>query len=106
MLTQMHILDFPVYDVQMCSWRHFAKFLGALDFNGRQEVDITAGEQYPWWLFVAAAGAIREGIQLGVRRIRVSFHEGQPCLLVTNNRGDYRVFHDPVLKKIAIEEVA
>ena len=79
--------------------------MAALDFIGSQEVDITAGEQYPWWLFVSTVGAIREVIQNGVKRIRVSIHDGQRCLLVTNNRGDYRVFHHPALLKIAIEEV-
>jgi hypothetical protein len=105
MLAQMHILDFAVYDIQTCAWRHCLKFMAALDFNGRHEVDITAGEQYPWWLFVAAGGAIRDVIQHGVKRIRVSLHGGQCCILVTNNRGDYRVFQHPALKRIAVEEV-
>ena len=55
---------------------------------------------------MSATGAIKKVIQRGVKRIRVTKDKDQRCLLVTNNRGDYRVFHDPVLKKIAIEEVA
>ena len=105
MLAQMHTMDFSGYDMQMCAWCHCSKFMAALDFNGSQEVDITAGEQYPWWLLVSAAGAIRDVIQRGVKRIRVTLHKGQRCILVTNNRGDYRVFEDPATKRIAVEEV-
>ena len=77
--------------------------MAKLDFKGGQEVDITAGELYPWWLLVSSHAAV---IQDGVKRTRVTKDKDQFCLLVTNNRGDYRVFHDPVLKKIAFEEVA
>ena len=105
MLATMHTFDFSVYDKQMVNWGQCRKFMAKLDFKGGQEVDITAGEQYPWWLLVSAAGAIRDVIQRGVKRIRVTFHDGQRCILVTNNRGDYRVFEHPMRKRVEIEEV-
>ena len=53
----------------------------------------------------SSTGTIKEVIQRGVKRIRVTLNEGQRCILVTNNRGDYRVFPHPVLKRIFVEEV-
>ena len=105
LLAQMHILDVNTYDKQMCGWTHFWKFVIGLNFNGSTEIDITAGEHYPWWLFLSSNGAIRDVIQHGVTRIRVSFYEGHRCIFVTNDRGDYRVFQHPVFKRIAVEEV-
>ena len=95
-LIPAHLGYFDVYDVLACSWRDMQKFIRNLNFNERREVDITMGGHFPWWLCLATAGNMRGAIQLGVQRIAVCFHDGMPCILVSNNKGLVRVFDDPL----------
>ena len=81
------------HDINMASWTlvtHKLRELGDHD----QELDWSYGEHFPWWLWLANTGKIRNVANDGISGVRLSVWNGSKCVVVDSVGGTYRVSED------------
>ena len=82
-----------VYDIQQTSWKRVHQKLRELGHED-QELDWSNGEHFPWWLWLANTGQIRNVANDGISRVRLSVSDGFRCVIVDSVRGTYRIRAD------------
>ena len=80
-----------VYDIQQTSWKRVVlprlRDLGHED----QEIDVSNGERFPWWVWLANTGQIRNVANDGISRVRLSVSNGFRCVVVDSVQGTYYI---------------
>ena len=79
-----------VYDIQQTSWKRVYQRLRELG-DENQVLDISNGEDFPWWVWLANTGQIRNVANGGVSRVRLSVANGVRCVIVDSVGGIYRI---------------
>ena len=60
-----------------------------------QEVDWSDGEHFPWWLWLANTGNIRDVANDGISCVRLIVTNGLKCVLLNYVRGTYNISMGP-----------
>ena len=79
-----------VYDVQSVSWKAVQDALAALPAYNHT-VDWSNGSHFPWWVWLANTGVLRDVVNDGVRGVELEVANGNRCVVVHSNRGTFRV---------------
>ena len=70
------------YDAKMCGWDAAKKVLQSIELLDGESIDISAGGQFPWWLWLANDGNIQSVIGEGVLSFHIVQVEGFKCFKV------------------------
>jgi len=70
-----------------------------------QEIEWSEGEHFPWWLWLANTGKIRDVANDGISRVRLIVTNGTKCVVVDSVRGTYNISMDPVYGKMKVSNV-
>ena len=82
-----------VYDIQQTNWKRvYQKLLELGDED--QELDWSNGEDFPWWVWLANVGWMRNVSNDGITGVRLSVAGGFRCVIVDSLRGTYRISAD------------
>jgi len=71
--TEDHARLLNAFDTKVHGWKSARAFLESLDFTNENEIDLTDGHLWPWWLFLGNTGGIRKILAGGV----ISVHAKQ-----------------------------
>ena len=55
-------------------------------------MDWTNGSQFPWWVWLANTGAVRDVVNDGVIVVDLEVSRGNKCILVHSLRGVFRLW--------------
>ena len=92
------------YDIQSVNWSHVREKLMELG-DEDQEIEWSDGEHYPWWLWLANTGKIRDVANDGISRVRVIVANDVisrrviKSVVVDSVRGTYNIIMDPTRDK-------
>ena len=78
------------YDINEVSWRQVREKLAELGDHD-QEVDWSDGHHFPWWVWLANTGKIRDVANDGISRVRLSVSNGRRCVVVDSVQGTYYI---------------
>ena len=82
-----------MYDIQQTSWKRvYQKLLELGDED--QELDWRNGEDFPWWVWLANVGWMRDVSNDGITGVRVRVADGFRCVIVYSLRGIYTISAD------------
>ena len=79
-----------VYDTQMVNWTLVRDRLRVLPYHDHTE-DWSDGSQFPWWVWLANTGAIRDVVNDGVAGVELEVADGNKCVVVHSVHGDFRL---------------
>ena len=102
--TREDMSAFCTYDIQSVNWRHVRDKLMELG-DEDQEIEWSEGEHFPWWLWLANTGKIRDVANDGISRVRLIVTNGTKCVVVDSVRGTYNISMDPVYGKMKVSNV-
>ena len=107
--SSVQLKEISHYDATGFGWLRVVHFLTEFAASGASQsaadVDITSGDHFPWWLWLANTGAINTVVDNGVFSIHVSTSGVEPCTLVTSSGGAFRVFSSGRRQRMLIEKV-
>ena len=86
--TRQDMDAFCPYDINEVNWRQVRDRLAELGDHD-QEVDWSDGQHFPWWLWLANTGKIRDVANDGISSVRLSVNNGMKCVGVVSARGTY-----------------
>ena len=92
------------YDIQQVNWSHVREKLMELG-DEDQEIEWSDGEHYPWWLWLANTGKMRDVANDGISRVRVVVANDVisrrviKSVVVDSVRGTYNIIMDPTRDK-------
>ena len=95
---------FCSYDINVCGWREVREKLAELGEDD-QEVDWSDGQHFPWWLWLANTGKIRDVAIDGIYRVRLSVSNGRRCVVVDSVQGTYNISMNPTHGKMKVSNV-
>ena len=78
------------YGINEINWKQVREKLAELG-DDDQEVDWSDGQQFPWWLWLANTGKIRDVANDGISHVRLSVSNGFKCVVVDSVRGTYYI---------------
>ena len=78
------------YDIQQNGWKRVNQTLLELGPED-QELDWSNGEDFPWWVWLANVGWMRNVSNAGITRVRLSVADGFRCVIVDSVGGTYRI---------------
>ena len=78
------------YDIKQVSWKQVREELRELE-GYDQEVDWSDGHHFPWWVWLANTGKIRDVANDGISRVRLSVSNGFRCVVVDYVQGVYYI---------------
>ena len=82
-----------MYDKQKSSWRRVNQMLLELGPED-QELDWSNGEDFPWWVWLANTGWMRDVSNDGIRGVRLKVEGNVRCVIVDSLRGIYTISAD------------
>ena len=78
------------YDINQINWRQVREKLAELpDFD--HQIDWSDGEHFPWWVWLANTGQIRDVANDGISNVRLQVTDGVKCVVVDSVRGSYYI---------------
>ena len=90
-----------VYDVKSVNWEAVREALRVLpEYN--HTADWSDGSLFPWWVWLANTGVLRDVVNDGVAGVELEVAHGNKCVLVHSVRGDFRLSVHPQTGKMAI----
>ena len=89
------------YDVMMLSWKVVREKLSALP-DDDDTVDWSNGVSFPWWVWLANTGVLRDVVNEGVRAVEVEVKRGVKSVVVTSVRGSFWLSADPTYGKLQV----
>ena len=90
------------YDVMMLSWKVVREKLSALETDDEDTVDWSNGVSFPWWVWLANTGVLRDVVNEGVRAVEVEVKRGVKSVVVTSVRGSFWLSADPTYGKLQV----
>ena len=89
--TRAHMEQLCAYDVKSVNWRRVFEALRVLPDHDHT-VDWTDGSHFPWWVWLAHTGVVRDVVNDGVISVELEVSRGNKCVLVHSMRGDFRLW--------------
>ena len=78
------------YDIKQINWRQVREKLAELeDFD--HQIDWSDGKHFPWWVWLANTGMIRDVANDGISNVRLQVTGGFKCVVVDSVRGSYYI---------------
>ena len=86
--TRADMEELCTFDIQCVNWRGVREELRLLgDWN--QTVDWSDGRLFPWWVWLANTGAVRDVVNDGVKRVELVVVDGNKSVVVHSLGGKY-----------------
>ena len=93
-LAGLHLNAFSVFDRTHWTWHRLQEVLQKL-LHSHHPLDITLGEQAPWWLFIAQTLSLREIVQGGITQVVADLEYQKVILMITTVDGHWRIWYCP-----------
>ena len=78
------------YGITHIKWRQVREKLAELqDFD--HEIDWSDGGHFPWWVWLATTGTIRDVANHGISNVRLQVTAGVKCVVVDSVQGTYYI---------------
>ena len=78
------------YDIQCVNWKAVReKLFGLPDHD--HTVNWSDGSHFPWWVWLANTGAVRDVVNDGVTAVELEVRNGNKCVLVHSGQGPFRL---------------
>ena len=90
-----------VYDLQSVNWRAIREALRVLPLHNHT-VDWSDGSHFPWWVWLANTGVLRDVVNDGVAGVELEVVDGNKCVVVHSVRGDFKLSAHPQNGKMVI----
>ena len=87
-----------VYDIQSVSWKYVLEALDVLPPHDHT-VDWSDGSHFPWWVWLANTGQLRDVVNDGVAGVELEVANGNRCVVVHSIGGAFRLSEDPVTRR-------
>ena len=78
------------YDVQSVNWRAIREALRVLPLHDHT-VDWSDGSHFPWWVWLANTGVLRDVVNDGVAGVKLEVVDGNKCVIVHSVGGSFRL---------------
>ena len=65
-------------------------------------VDWSDGSHFPWWVWLANTGVLRDVVNDGVTGVELEVADGNKCVVLHSVRGDFRLSLHPQNGRIVI----
>ena len=88
--------------MNVVNWRQVRDKLAELG-DEDQEVDWSDGQHFPWWLWLANTGKMRDVANVGISSVRLSVGNGFKCVVVVSVQGTYYLSMDPAHGKMIVK---
>ena len=92
--TREDLEQLCVYDIQSVNWRAIREALRVLPHHDHT-VGWSDGSHFPWWVWLANTGALRDVVNDGVAGVELEVADGNKCVVVHRVRGDFRLSVHP-----------
>jgi hypothetical protein len=83
-----------IYDIQSLSWRVVREELHVLPLHDHT-VDCSDGSRFPWWVWIANTGLLRDVVNDGVIGVDLEVADGKKSIVAHSVRGDFRLSKHP-----------
>ena len=90
-------------DINDVNWRQVREKLAELG-DDDQEIDWTDGQHFPWWLWLANTGKLRDVANDGISHVRLRVSNGFKCVVVDSVRDTYYISMDPSHGKMIVRD--
>ena len=91
-----------VYDLQSVNWRAIREALRLLPSHNHT-VDWSDGSHFPWWVWLANTGALRDVVNDGIAGVELEVLDGNKCVIVHSVGGTFRLSQGPQNGKMVIK---
>ena len=78
------------HDITQVNWRQVREKLWELG-DDDQEVDWSDGQHFPWWVWLANTGKLRDVANDGISRVLLRVSNGRKCVVVDSVQGTYYI---------------
>ena len=92
------------YDVNMVNWGRVKAALNQVPDHNHTE-DWSDGRHFPWWVWLANKGHLRDVVNDGVAAVEVEVTNREKCVLVHSVGGVYRLSGNKVIKPLVIRSL-
>ena len=89
------------YDIQNVNWRQVREELRALPLYDHT-VDWSDGSHFPWWVWLANVGVLRDVVNDGVAAVELEVDNGKKSVVVHSVGGDFRLSMHAQTSKMVI----
>ena len=89
-------------DINEVNWKQVREKLRKLG-DEDQELDWSDGELFPWWLWLANTGQIRDVANAGISAVRLSVENGFKCVVVVSVQGTYYLSMHPKHGRMVVQ---
>ena len=90
------------YDVNMLSWKVVRAKLAALETHDEDRVDWSNGQRFPWWVWLANTGILRDVVNEGVRAVELVVQRGVKSVVVTSVSDRFWLSFHPTNGKLQV----
>ena len=92
------------YDAKMNSWSVVRDILRrTAEVN--QSIQRAEGEDFPWWLWLANTGKVRDVVSHGVLEITLDVTDGFKAIIVRSDAGEFRIYAKGEEERMGIKPV-
>ena len=103
--TRAHMDQLCEYDVHMVNWGRLSKALEQVPDHYDHTEDWSDGRHFPWWVWLANKGHLRDVVNDGVAAVEVEVTNREKCVLVHSVGGVYRLSGNKVIKPLVIRSL-
>ena len=88
--TREDLEQLCVFDINSVNWRAVREALRVLPPYDHT-VDWSDGSLFPWWVWLANEGVLRDVVNDGVAGVELQVADGNKCVVVHSVRGEFRL---------------
>ena len=92
------------YDAKANSWSAVRDILNNTH-DDNQRMDWADGKVFPWWLWLANTGKVRDVVSEGVTGITLNVTDGKRVVIVRSNAGEFTIYSKGDEAKMGIKPV-
>ena len=88
--TREDLEQLCVFDIKSVNWRAVRETLRGLPDHDHT-VSWSDGSLFPWWVWLANTGLVRDVVNDGVEGVELEVRDGNKCVVVHSVQGDFRM---------------
>ena len=89
------------FDVKSVNWKLVREALRVLPSEDHT-VDWSDGALFPWWVWLANTGTLRDVVNNGVRSVHLEVRNGEKSVVVRSVAGEFRLWQDARYGKLVV----
>ena len=93
------------YDYKIINWSLVRDFLRGIDADVDQRIDWADGDVFPWWVWLANTGRVRDVVSHGVLEIHLEFSAHCKAFVVHSDAGEFRLYSRGEEERLGIKPV-